>query len=148
MNVVFDLDGTLADVSHRLHHIQGGKRDWDAFHRDCPKDKPIWQTVETFKALGAHTKVNLAIWTGRDESVRDETAQWLVHNLGFQYSFCDLKMRPVGDYTEDHFLKERWFNEARQRNFYIHLAFDDRQRVVDMWRNNGVVCYQVDKGNF
>lgn len=148
MKVIFDLDGTLANVDHRLHHISDGKRDWDAFHRDCPRDTLIWQTAKVFDALSGYPRAEIAIWTGRDESVREETEKWLVHHLGFQYNFCGLKMRSVGDYTEDHILKERWFNEAKGNNWHVSLAFDDRTRVCEMWRRNGVVCYQVDKGNF
>jgi hypothetical protein len=30
----------------------------------------------------------------------------------------------------------------------ILYAVDDRQRVVDMWRSNGITCLQVAEGNF
>ena len=149
MNIVFDLDGTLADCEHRMHYITGGgPRDWQSFNLACPKDKPIWQTVNLFDALGRDAKNTLAIWTGRGEEVRRETEIWLVEHLGFQYNFCDLKMRAVGDYTEDHILKERWFNEAKNNNFHIHLALDDRARVIEMWRRNGVLAYHVTDGFF
>jgi hypothetical protein len=28
------------------------------------------------------------------------------------------------------------------------LVFDDRSRVVEMWRKNGIKCFQVAEGNF
>lgn len=58
-------------------------------------------------------------------------------------------MRPAGDTTPDHELKQSWLlslpNEDRER---LMCAFDDRQRVVDMWRRNGVLCCQVAPGDF
>lgn len=38
MFVVFDLDGTLADGDHRLHHITGETKDWRAFFAACGDD--------------------------------------------------------------------------------------------------------------
>jgi len=35
MIYIFDIDGTLADVSHRLHYITGETKDWDAFFAAC-----------------------------------------------------------------------------------------------------------------
>lgn len=148
MRVVFDLDGTLADVSHRLHHIKDGRRDWESFHSDCPRDTPIWQTIQTLHALSCQTGVEIAIWTGRDEAVREETLEWLRGHIGDDCAGFDIRMRPVGDYTEDHLLKERWFNQAMQYGWKVDLAFDDRGRVCEMWRRNGVLCYQVAEGNF
>jgi len=28
------------------------------------------------------------------------------------------------------------------------MVFDDRQQVVDMWRQNDLTCFQVADGNF
>ena len=58
-------------------------------------------------------------------------------------------MRPANDFTEDHLLKESWLHnmllEDRER---LVAVFDDRKRVVDMWRANGVTCFQVAPGEF
>jgi len=151
MNVVFDLDGTLADVEHRIHHIRredGEKRDWTAFEDECPRDKPIWQTIKVFRDISSGTKNDLQIWTGRSERVREETERWLVDHVGFQYNFCGLIMRPENDFTEDHVLKERWLDAAIKDGWHPQLAFDDRKRVCDMWRHRGVVCYHVTDGFF
>jgi hypothetical protein len=37
---LFDIDGPLANLSHRLHFIQGEHDDWNAFYDACPADKP------------------------------------------------------------------------------------------------------------
>ena len=52
MDVVVDLDGTLADCTHRLHHIRGrGRKNWDAFFAGCHIDKPNPVVVALVKAL-------------------------------------------------------------------------------------------------
>jgi hypothetical protein len=66
-----------------------------------------------------------------------------------QISFYEqLRMRPVGDYRDDAVLKEQWLNEARVLGKAPDIVFDDRQRVVDMWRRNGITCCQVAPGDF
>ena len=43
---VFDVDGVLADVEHRRHHVSGARRDWDAFFDACGED-PLIDEVAT-----------------------------------------------------------------------------------------------------
>ena len=151
LKVVFDLDGTLADVEHRLHHIKredGKKRDWDAFERECGKDTPIYQNIAVFNALAHYPNTEIAIWTGRNEKWIEETSSWLANHIGFQPALYDLKMRPRNDYTEDHILKLRWLNEARGNGWSPDIAFDDRFRVCEMFRENSVVCHHVAGGFF
>ena len=169
MRIVFDLDGTLADGSHREHFIKGEKKDWDAFFEACHGDAPIVPAIATFQALRdkqVGDTHKLEIWSGRGEgknsSVRIKTLEWLRHWVGF--GFCDLqpttwfagtmgkgigvRMRRHGDYTPDDKLKLGWLNAAREQGHPPDLVFDDRQRVVDMWRAEGVPCFQVAKGDF
>ena len=44
--VIFDLDGTLADIDHRLHFIQNGNKQWDEFYAACPNDGPKPAIIE------------------------------------------------------------------------------------------------------
>jgi hypothetical protein len=60
-----------------------------------------------------------------------------------------LRMRNAGDNTPDDVLKEQWLHAMPIKDRARLVAvFDDRQRVVDMWRANGVPCFQVAKGDF
>lgn len=146
MNVyIFDLDGTLANIEHRLHHIKGEKKDWDAFFAACVKDEPIRQTIDVLNAL-AIADGWIIISSGRSDIVRKETLDWLRVN-GVDYDH--LIMRKHGDHRPDEVIKEEWLTQ----NFFgprenIVAVFDDRKRVVDMWRRNGLVCYQVAEGEF
>ena len=36
---IFDIDGTLADCTHRLHHVKHGRRDWGAFNAKMGDDQ-------------------------------------------------------------------------------------------------------------
>lgn len=52
MIYIFDIDGTLADLSHRLHFIQKKPADWDGFFAACSDDAPIPEVIELIQRLG------------------------------------------------------------------------------------------------
>ena len=140
--VIFDLDGTLSLPEHRIHFIEGENADWDAFYQACGDDDPNYPVITVLQSLW-QTGELIVIWTGREESVRGRTLEWLAnHNI----HYAELKMRPTKDYTPDDHLKELWLKELGAQN--VLMAFDDRDKVVDMWRRNDVVCFQVAPGNF
>ena len=58
-----------------------------------------------------------------------------------------LLMRKEGDYRDDAIVKKELGAKVAEMGTIL-FAIDDRQRVVDMWRENGIVCLQCDKGNF
>jgi len=164
--IIFDLDGTLADCEHRRHFVDPEKNenycryngndfrgykngqiqldvklkpDWDAFYEACDKDTPIqpliyiWNLYEVDLAL---ERIDLQIWSGRSQSVREKTEKWLdMYLTGFDPK--QLKMRPIGDYTPDDQLKERWLDEQYEetkwgRKHHIDFVFDDRPKVIRM----------------
>ena len=143
MFVIFDLDGTLCDISHRLHFVTGPRktRDYDAFFAACGDDKPKWPILHTFDALisGGH---RIEIWSGRSDQVWEQTTRWLDENAGIGRYLS--RMRPHGDYRSDVDLKRQWLVEERENGNTPDLVFDDRQRLVDMWRAEGITCCQVD----
>lgn len=121
------------------------KPNWDAFHAACVDDTPIDAIIDVLACV-RYNESDVWIWSGRMNTVSTETFKWLQdHHIRFD----QLKMRPAGDYTPDDQLKESWLKamspEDRAR---LVMVFDDRQRVVDMWRRNGVVCAQVAPGDF
>ena len=177
--IIFDLDGTLADCEHRRgyvdptksvnHILQGydgngkmieetgvycniidGKRfkpNWKAFYEECDKDIPIEPVILTMRRLSQHDEIQ--IWSGRCESVRDKTVDWLYHKIP---CFCpmswfdkNLKMRPIGDSTPDDVLKERWLDEALGNGEQISFVVDDRPKVVRMWRRRGIFVFDVNQ---
>lgn len=134
---VFDLDGTLADIKHRLHHVKGDKRDYRAFFDACHLDLPNPPVVACLKAhVAAGHRVE--VWSARSDEVRDKTEAWLATN-GIDPLFLR-HMRPAGDHVQDRILKARWLEQADPKPDAI---YDDRQSVVDMWRAAGVPCFMV-----
>lgn len=61
---------------------------------------------------------------------------------------CDVIMRKKGDYTPDDQLKESWIADYGWEPRNTLCVFDDRKRIVDMWRRNGFTTYQVADGDF
>ncbi len=150
---IFDLDGTLALIEHRLHFIQNKPKDWRGFFAACIDDVPNPPVIATFKALRKSAEV--WIWSGRSDEVREETKAWLYkHGLihAFWNPLCApeaFRMRKAGDYRDDAIVKAEWLAEMEppERN-RLTAIFDDRARVVEMWRSFGVPAFQVAPGDF
>ena len=142
--VVFDLDGTLANIDHRLHFIQGENKDWEGFFGACPGDKPIQDTIDICNNLFGAGLVILIV-SGRSETVREQTEIWLEEN-GIDH--MGLYMRSQGDFRPDYEIKKELLTNGVIPADNILCVFEDRASVVEMWRNMGLTCYQVDKGEF
>lgn len=146
---IFDLDGTLALIGHRRHFVEGDKKDWPAFFNACSKDEPNPAVIEIMRALAKVADV--WIWSGRSDEVRSKTVWWIEQNTHFRFCEIDpvLKMRRAGDHQNDETLKASWLDEMSQPDRARLVAiFDDRDRVVAMWRSKGVTCLQVAPGSF
>jgi hypothetical protein len=78
---VVDIDGVVADVRHRLHHVESRPKDWPAFFASAAADPPLAEGVARVKELRAgHEVVYL---TGRPEHLRGVTEEWLErHGIG------------------------------------------------------------------
>jgi len=138
---VFDLDGTLADCTHRLALIRGPRKDWRGFFAACPADRPIAATIGVLRALHAAGH-RIEVWSGRSDEVRAETEARLVrHGVPAKIPVI---MRRAGDRRPDDVVKREFLGGAGAPD----VIFDDRDRVVAMWRAEGIICFQVAPGNF
>ena len=173
---IFDLDGTLALIEHRRHfverpacphcgwfkdcdHKRDGTRpaftpDWRSFFAACVDDAPNAPVIDTFRAL-KKAGAEVWIWSGRSDEVRKETEAWLrKHKLLSRAPACfsapeSFRMRKAGDHQDDVALKSSWISEIEPPEWdRLTAVFDDRKRVVDMWRSSGVACFQVAPGDF
>ncbi len=178
--IIFDLDGTLVDCEHRRHYVDASKNpefppvyrvnpdlstyqdgyenpltgkkfkpNWKAFYEACDEDKPIKPAIHLFHALH-YSENEIQIWSGRCESTKEKTYQWLLDHAAIKYvtAFCPdkhLKMRPEGDYTPDDVLKEKWLDEALAEGNTIDFVVDDRPKVVRMWRRRGIFVFDVNQ---
>ncbi len=146
MKYIFDIDGTLADCSHRLHFIEQEKPDWESFYKDCVNDKPIAPTVEILRALQEYGATIIYI-TGRPCKYIDETIQWLKKYTKGPVSSL-LYSRTDGDHRPDYIVKKEIYEENIKPYHHIDGVFEDRKQCVDMWRSLGLTCYQVADGNY
>lgn len=131
---LFDVDGTLAAMSDRSPF------DWPRVGEDDPRHQVILTAQ-------AHAKAGykIIVMSGRDSACREETIKWLEL---YDIPFSDLHMRAAGDQRKDNIVKAELFDEHIRYNYDVIAVYDDRQQVVDMWRDMGVDCFQVQPGDF
>ncbi len=137
--VLFDIDGTLADITHRRHFVENGGSNWKQFFELMGDDTPKESIVELYNTLARSGHYKCIIVSGRPERYRKITEQWLVWNA---ILVDEVIMRPDGDSRPDHEVKEDILRSLQGRNERIAFVVDDRKSVVDMWRRNGVMCLQ------
>jgi Fe2+ transport system protein FeoA len=131
--ILLDLDGTACIMGDR------GPYDWSRVGEDSPN----WPVINLAN-LEAMNGTLIIPFSGRDGICRDETIKWLNRYVLWE----DLHMRPIGDKRKDSIVKLELFNEHIRHNYRIKYVLDDRQQVVDMWRDLGLTCLQVAKGDF
>jgi hypothetical protein len=139
--IIFDIDGTLANCSHRVHHVNGAKKDWKAFMAGIPDDTPIEQTRVLNHLLMMESPYPIFLCSGRSEDEQAMTEAWLTkYDIHYEKMF----MRKSGDYRADHIIKRELLEEIRTEGYEPWLIFDDRQCVVNMWRKEGLFVLQCD----
>lgn len=147
MDLIVDLDGTLCDISHRVHLAQAGQ--WDEFHSLLAADQPNLDVVLAVKALTVHH--GFIIVSGRSEKYRNQTAAWLARQ---KLEFDLLLLRPDDNWEQDHILKPKMLMESAyggNKQLMLENVFavlDDRDKVVEAWRNLGLPCWQVRNGTY
>lgn len=145
--IVVDLDGTLCDCAHRVHWAQA--KDWDRFHAGIPEDK-VNEDVLTLLNM-VPLGFGVLVCTGRDERNRMATEKWL-HDQGVAHLIDYMVMRPEKDFSSDHDLKPRlvaeFFGSMEKALEKVVFILDDRDGVVESFRNAGFKCWQVAVGSY
>jgi phosphoglycolate phosphatase-like HAD superfamily hydrolase len=144
MDIIFDIDGTLADLTHRRHFIASKPKNWPAFQAHAHKDAVFEPVACLARSLGtlAH---RIILCSGRGEQERAVTEAWLEK---YQIHHDRLYMRAAGDYRADDIIKEELLDRMLADGFRPAIVFDDRDRVVALWRRRGLICCQVAEGSF
>ena len=143
---IWDLDGTLVDSSHRAHHLQSSPIDWGAYYEKIGEDFPIMPALRLFVSCRINSgkywdEPVQIISTMRCEKYRDQTERWLMlYNMKPDHLLMqnDDDRRSAAEVKAEHLWTIR-----NTFNLNPILAFDDHQPVVDMYRTNGVLCYQT-----
>lgn len=146
--IVFDIDGTVADLSHRLHWIQGEEKNWDKFYEGVGEDKVIKPIADLFYSYIKYSPYSSKIIciTGRPERIREDTLKWFKERIGVVPD--ELYMRKDGDFRSDVMIKKEWIEKLQKKEYEFELAFEDRDRVVKMYRDMGIQCCQVAEGAY
>jgi hypothetical protein len=137
--VLVDLDGTLAIKSpYRSFH------DYNEKVLDDTPNRAVVRAVQGFRALG----VRPIFLSGRkgNSTCREATSMWIArHVLAGSY---DLIMRATHDNRTDYLVKKDLFDANVRNTWNVIGALDDRQQVVDMYREMGLTVFQVAPGDF
>lgn len=156
VDIIFDIDGTLMDVEHRVHFLQQEPKDWESFNQNMINDTPIPEMSELLKTLIREGSHRIIFCSGRNEDSREVSEKQITDIVGKELgdflptsdTKINLYMRSENDYRPDHEVKSALLDQMRIDGFDPKLVFDDRASVVKMWRVRGLRCLQVDEGNF
>lgn len=118
------------------------KPDYEAFNNSLEKDIPNKYVAEICKALSEEYAIYIC--TGRPEKFRERTEDWLSEN---NIPYNQIWMRPDNNKEPDDVLKKRMLDSI-VKTCNVIAVFDDRDKVVKMWRENGLLCCQVAKGEY
>ena len=149
--VICDLDGTLA--------LMNGRNPYDA--SACDKDLPNMPVIEAIKALYSQGYAVL-FTSGRMDKYREPTVKFIERWVRVPHHGMDdvavatgdkvidycLFMRATGDQRKDNVIKRELFNAHIRGRYNVVFALDDRDQVVDNWRQMGIACFQVNYGSF
>jgi phosphoglycolate phosphatase-like HAD superfamily hydrolase len=128
---VFDLDGTLADVAHRVHHLEGPRKNWGGFFHAAPRDGLLAEGLALLQE--ASKDCDIAYVTGRPEWCRDDTEDWLARHV---LPTGDLLMRRNGDHRPAHVAKLR-LQERLAEGRVVAVVVDDDLDVCDAYEAAG-----------
>ncbi|MGD9483205.1 hypothetical protein WDH52_08060 [Streptomyces sp. TRM70308] len=135
---VFDLDGTLSDARHRLHHLRGRPKDWDAFFGAAPQDPPLAAGIELARRWAQ--SCDLGYVTGRPERTRRATERWLAAQ-GLPTG--PLRMRARADFRPSKVAKLELLR-ALAADRAVAVVVDDDPEVCAAYRAAGFPVVEAD----
>lgn len=134
--IICDLDGTLA--------ILNGRHPYDA--STCYDDlvcNPIRNILDEFSDISF--KHQLIFVSGREDKYIEQTYKWIIYKANLQYDFS-LFMRKTGDNRDDTIVKREIYENEIKGKYNVSFVFDDRPKVVRMWKNLGLFVFNVGDG--
>lgn len=160
--VLCDIDGTIADTTHRLHYVnkeahdkwveamkpedrptEEWKKDWKGFFSEMEMD-PVRKDIQAMLIALYNEGYTIIFMSARPENYREATLRWLqAHFLTFAYT---LIMRREGDKRPDTEAKKDMLEQHFPDKGVIHTIFDDRPSVIRLWKEMGLNVVDVGKG--
>lgn len=143
-DIIWDVDGTLSDPTHRRHYVQAKPKNWKAFFAEM-SDDPVHEDmkflINSMADLG-HTNI---ICTARHEKYKKETEDWLFRKKIIYHA---IYMRDNDDHRDDSVIKIDLVRQMMMEGYYPTMAFEDRDRVALALREIGLRVFQVEDGKF
>ena len=142
--VCVDIDGTLADVDHRLHFVRTeGRKNWKSFFDEMKNDGVNKWCVDIMKRFRKDHLIVLC--SGRPDNYREMTEAWLKkHEIPYDFLF----MRQRNDSRNDSIVKENILDFELLPRFRINFVVDDRPSVCRTWRGRGLTVLQCNDKEF
>jgi len=134
--IICDLDGTLC--------MHNGRTPYE--YDKCDTDL-INNTIHQL-LVGRPDNTIIIFMSGREDSCKQKTIDWLFLQGGFKSDYYELFMRKTDDFRKDFIIKKELFDQHIKDKYYVEFALDDRNQVVEMWRKLGLTCLQVAEGDF
>jgi len=155
-NIVVDIDGTIADHSHRLDNLpknpsKAKESDWELFNAGLFEDEPIQINIDVITAIieaAAERAKESGDWCGlvfltsRNWNTREETHNWLRDRFDYEKWGWDLAMRAPDDTRPAADFK---YEQLRVWNFdpELTLVFEDNAETATKLREAGYTVFQV-----
>lgn len=142
--IIFDIDGTLADTDHRVHHVrpeEGKKKDWSAFFAEAKKDMPHIHVVNILKMYEA-LEYTVVLCTGRPSNLRNDTVDWLnKHSIPYHVLLMRLSTDRGPDVEAKKEILLSWLKNNNIDIAGVEAVFEDRIPVANMWREMGLPVF-------
>ena len=132
--IIVDLDGTLA------HHNGRDPYAWELSAQDTV-DEVVKGICEQYE-----DSVDILVCSGRPEAGREIYDQWLSYVADVQVT--SMFLRKDDDFRADYIIKKEMYDTDIAPYWDVKFVLDDRNSVVDMWRDIGLKCLQVAPGDF
>lgn len=139
--IIVDIDGTLAHGTGRNMY------DFTQIHTDA-HDVVVGDIVRKYAAGSDIPEIPdnyIVIVSGREDTCKEQTENWLVEN---KVPYHEIYMRKQGDMRDDTIVKREIYEEFIKPRYNVRFVLDDRNKVVKMWREQGLKVLQVEDGDF
>ena len=141
--IIVDIDGTIADDTHRQHFLRQEPKQWKNYFDNCKHDKPIESMCGLVRTLDLY--FNIVYCTGRPERLRAHTEAWLYLN---NLPLSKLLMRKDKDTRQDTVIKPELIANEMLTTDNVEFILEDRNCVVKKWRELGFKVLQVAEGDY
>ena len=137
--IICDLDGTVSLGYHR------GVFEYDKVGDDI-KEFRVCRMLENL--LKSNKYKEIIFLSGREVSCYEETKKWIFKNIDLNKTSYQILLRNLGDHRPDNVVKKEIYEKLIEPYYDVQLVFEDRDKVVKMWRDLGLLCCQVYYGEF